>query len=109
MNKCIAYNTLNSPCKFFTYDKNTEYCGHHKSKEYYEAMILKRKNKTKIYWETNKQILSDKHKIYYEKNKDRLLTKYECPCGSNISKICLSRHIASNKHKDYVEIMKYSG
>lgn len=109
MNKCIAFNTLNSPCKFLTFDKNTDYCGHHKNKEFYEAMVFQRKNKAKIYYKENKEMLSNKHKIYYEKNKIRLLEKYICDCGSTVSKICLTRHNKTHKHNDYLEIMKHSG
>lgn len=109
MNKCIALNTSSEPCPCLTYDESTPYCGHHKNEEFYNKMLEKRANKHKVFYQENKQALSDKHKIYYQENKDRLLKKYDCECGVKVSKICLKRHYISNKHKDYLEIMKNAG
>jgi hypothetical protein len=51
------------------------------------------------------------HKLYYITNKstilDKLNKKCQCECGGKYTHCHKTRHIQSNKHKQYIESLKY--
>jgi hypothetical protein len=53
----------------------------------------------KKFREENKEKTVERHKKYREENK----YKVECPCGSVVSKLCISHHIKTQKHQKYLE------
>ena len=108
VNKCVAGRTLKE-----YYESNKEEILE-KQKEYYET----NKEYAKKYYETNKEEIlqyakewrennKDYHKIYgkeyYEDNKEKMKEKIVCECGSELTRINISRHRKTKKHLKYEE------
>jgi hypothetical protein len=77
-----------------------------KSKEKYEKNREKYLEKNKKYYEKNKEKLAEQSKVFRESNKEKLAEKgreiIKCDkCGSEITKIHLSRHKTTKKCLNY--------
>lgn len=108
LSKCLGINKNGSNCSFLKFNKTSDYCGIHKSKEHQEAMVEYRKNKSKNYYIDNKEMLTKKYKLYHEQNKARLMEKYTCECGAIICKMSYLRHTRSSSHSLRLSISNIS-
>jgi hypothetical protein len=57
--------------------------------------------RNKKYADSHKEELAQRSKERYEKNKTRLLEKITCECGTTCSRISMSEHKKTKKHKNY--------
>ncbi len=73
-----------------------------RSKEYYDSHKEEIAEKGKLYRETNKIDIQARRKIYRENNKDKILQKYNCECGIELLKKCLSKHLKTLKHCEFI-------
>ena len=73
------------------------------NKEYKKIYNEENKDKAKMYREENKEHIAEMKKIYREENKDKIYSKklemVSCECGCNTTRVHLSRHKKTPKHK----------
>ena len=76
-----------------------------KNKEHYEANKDTINAKHREYYDVNKDVFHEKQSIYRAENKDRIneskKIKYNCLCGSSVSKTNKAEHEKSEKHIQY--------
>ncbi len=67
-------------------------------KQYKQDNKERAKETDKKYREKNKDKINEKAKQYREANRE----KYQCECGSNITKCSKTRHERTKKHQAYI-------
>jgi len=68
------------------------------------AKKYRNNNKEKIneYYEKNKEKFNQNSKDNYQKHKTRILEKFQCTCGTTISRNSYKVHCKSSKHKQFI-------
>ena len=105
---CNAILKDGTNCNCTVYDIGKEKCQRH-LRVYDLLSDEKKKERRHQYYINNKDKINANNSKFYVNNKDRYLKKIICDCGSETASINYKAHIKTNKHKDYLEIMKYSG
>ena len=85
-------------------EKNANY-----QKEYRDINKEKLIIQKKEYYKENKEKLNELNRIYRENNKNKLSIKasekFKCECGGKFTHVHKARHMRSQKHQNYLELI----
>ena len=102
---CNAILRDGTNCNCIVYDENAVKCKRH-LKVYDLLSDETKKERRHQYYIKNKAKNNLNTKLFYANNKDRYLKKIICDCGSETASINYKSHLMTNKHRDYVDIMR---
>ena len=83
------------------------------TKEYKQRWYIENKehvaNKSRENYEANREAIIEQKKQYYKEHKPEIQQRKQqnitCECGNTIRKVCLSSHLKSLKHRNYINQM----
>ena len=72
------------------------------AKQYREINKEAIQQQQRDYYNNNLAIFNQKQRELYYKNREYLREPINCPCGSNVSRDNMKRHLKSSKHNEFI-------